>query len=129
MFDYSSRSWQTLILGAENATAVPQGFVTRDRRKESVREADQRLAELEHEYAAAQQEGAPEDGSAAAAEEGGFVLEDVFTDSSQFEAVLHTLRLAAGQRAAPGSPAADKGHRAHVHQARHRQVKELSCAF
>ena len=83
-------------LGAENATAVPQGFVTRDRRKESVREADQRLAELEHEYAAAQQEGAPEDGSAAAAEEGGFVLEDVFTDSSQFEAVLHTLRLLLG---------------------------------
>ena len=83
-------------LGAENATAVPQGFVTRDRRKESVREADQRLAELEHEYAAAQQEGAPEDGSAAAAEEGGFVLEDVFTDPSQFEAVLHTLRLLLG---------------------------------
>ena len=96
MSNNSNELWQTHIWEVTMHFAVPQGFVTRDRRKESVREADERLAELEQEYAAAQQEGAPEDGSAAAAEEGGFVLEDVFTDPSQFEAVLHTLRLLLG---------------------------------
>ena len=35
-----------------------QGFVTRDRRKDSARESDQRLAELEQTYAEALQEGA-----------------------------------------------------------------------
>jgi len=76
--------------------AMLQGFVTRDRRKESAKEADQRLAELEEAYAETLPEGAGEDGAAAAVEAGGFVLDDVFNNQSQFEAVLHTLRVLLG---------------------------------
>ena len=71
-----------------------QGFITRDRRKESARESDQHLVDLEQAYAETFPEGAGEDGTAADAVE--FVLEDMFNEQSQFEAVLHTLRVLLG---------------------------------
>ena len=37
-----------------------------------------------------------EDGAAGTAEAAGFVLDDVFTNESQFEAVLHTLKVLLG---------------------------------
>ncbi len=43
-----------------------QGFVTRDRRKESAKEADQHLVELEQAYAETFPEGAGEDGAGSA---------------------------------------------------------------
>lgn len=72
-----------------------QGFVTRDRRKDSAREADQHLVELEQAYAEDFPEGG-EDGAGTASEAGGFVLDNVFNDQSQFEAILHTLRVLLG---------------------------------
>ena len=73
-----------------------QGFITRDRRKESAREANQHLGDLEQTHADVILEGAGEDGAGTAAEAGVFVLEDMFSDQSQFEAVLHTLRALLG---------------------------------
>ena len=71
-----------------------QGFITRDRRKESARESDQHLVDLEQAYAETFPEGAGEDGPGA--EAAGFVLEDLFNEHSQFEAVLLTLRVLLG---------------------------------
>ena len=73
-----------------------QGFVTRDRRKDSAREADQHLVELEQAYADNLPENIGEDGAGPASEAGGFVLEDVFNDQSQFQAMLHTLKVLLG---------------------------------
>ena len=78
------------------ALLLLQGFVTRDRRKDSAKEADQHLVELEQAYAENLPEGLGEDGAGSASEAGGFVLEDIFDDQSQFQAMLQTLRVLLG---------------------------------
>lgn len=72
--------------------------MTRDRRKESAKEADQRLAELQQAYAenATDAAAAAEEEAGAVADSVGLVLDDVFANQSQFEAVLHTLRVLLG---------------------------------
>ena len=79
-----------------SALLLLQGFVTRDRRKDSAREADQHLVELEQADADNLSENLGEDGAGPASEAGGFVLDDVFNDQSQFHAMLHTVRVLLG---------------------------------
>ena len=69
-----------------------QGFVTRDRRKPHVREADELAAQLEA-GALSESEAEDEAGAAAAPGSGGVVLDGLVAEAQQFEMLVRTVRV------------------------------------